>query len=88
MTSRAIGQSRVATILLWIVTVMLPLGLGLAGGAKFMSANQWRELFVGWGYPAWFSSVTGIVEVSGAIALLVPRLASCAGSCRIVPDRA
>ena len=75
MNQRASGTGRAGRILLWIVTVLLALGLGLAGVTKFTSASRWHDLFVAWGYAAWFSPVIGIAEVAGAVALLVPRLA-------------
>lgn len=76
MNQEAGGAGGAGRILLWICTVLLALGLGLAGVTKFTSATRWHDLFVGWGYPAWFSPVTGIAEIAGAVALLVPRLAA------------
>ena len=60
---------------LWILIVLEWLGMGGAGLAKFMG-DTWVTMFIGWGYPAWFTYVVGIGEVSLASALLVPRLAS------------
>ena len=65
-----------ARIVTWIVSVVPALGIGLAGASKLAGANPWRALFLGWGYPAWCSTVVGIAEVAGAIGLLVPRLAA------------
>jgi putative oxidoreductase len=69
-------QRRAREILLWAVTVLIALGIGLVGVAKFLQPDHWRQLFTGWGYPGWFSSVVGVIEVVGAVGLLVPRLAS------------
>ena len=71
---------RAGRVLLWIVTVLVAFGIGAAGVTKFTSPVRWRGLFVGWGYAAWFSDVTGVVEVAGGIALLVPRVASYAAA--------
>ena len=76
MNLQARGAEWIARIGIWVVTALPALGIGLAGGSKFIGANHWRGLFLGWGYPAWASSVVGIAEVAGAIGLLVPRLAS------------
>jgi putative oxidoreductase len=64
-----------STIMLWTSSVVVALGIGIAGLTKFLQPNRWEPLFTGWGYPAWFSLVVGIVEVCGAIALLVPAIA-------------
>lgn len=75
MEQRADWRSRTRSILLWVVTILLALGLGLAGLAKFVAPSAWEPRFVEWGYPAWFSMVVGAGEVAGAVGLLVPRLA-------------
>ncbi len=62
-------------VLLWLITALEAVGIGASGIAKFSGTN-WLRLFVGWGYPAWFSYVVGMAEVVGALCLLVPRLAS------------
>jgi putative oxidoreductase len=63
------------TILLWTSSVVVALGIGIAGLTKFHRPNRWEPLFAGWGYPPWVSMVVGIAEVCGAIALLVPAVA-------------
>jgi len=37
----------------------------LAGSAKFSRPDLWQSNFVEWGYPIWFTSVIGAVEVAG-----------------------
>jgi putative oxidoreductase len=68
-------KSRSRGIALWIVTIVIALGIGGAGASKFLQADHWRSLFVGWGYPSWLSMVIGVAEVLGAIGLIIPRLA-------------
>ena len=75
MNQRASGMARVGRVLLWVVTALPALGIGLSGTAKFFSPS-WHQLFVGWGYPMWFCYVIGVAEVGGAIALIVPRTAA------------
>ena len=78
MTERspALHKARVAA--LWLVTVLEALLMGVAGSAKFTGNGPevWGEMFVGWGYPLWFTWVVGGLEVVLAVALLAPRLAA------------
>lgn len=69
------GQRRALIILVWAASVVVALGIGLAGIAKFVGPGHWQELFRSWGYPQWFSLVVGALEIAGGIALLIPRLA-------------
>jgi uncharacterized membrane protein YphA (DoxX/SURF4 family) len=50
-----------------------------AGGAKLAGAPMMVEIFQHVGLGQWFRIVTGLVEVSAAIALLVPFTAGLAG---------
>ncbi|MFC5639022.1 DoxX family protein [Streptomyces bullii] len=50
----------------------------MAGAAKLGGADQMIELFEDIGVGQWFRYVTGVVEVIGALGLLVPRLAGLA----------
>jgi uncharacterized membrane protein YphA (DoxX/SURF4 family) len=73
----------VGAVMLWALIVLEVLGMGLAGLAKFQG-DQWQDMFVGWGYAAWFALVVGAAEVVGALVLFVPRFASYAASMLIV----
>ena len=81
MTQRPAARGRAVSVLLWILTVFVALGIGAAGVTKFTGATQWRDSFTGWGYPAWFASVIGMAEVTGAIGLLIPRTTVYAAAC-------
>lgn len=59
----------------WIFQVLLAALFVLFGTGKFGDAS-WAERFGGWGYPAGFHLVVGAAEALGALALLVPRLAT------------
>ncbi|MFE9103590.1 DoxX family protein [Actinomadura geliboluensis] len=66
---------------LWVPQVLLAAFLLIASGLpKLVGQADAVETFdlIGWGQ--WFRYVTGIVEVSGAIGLLVPRLAGLAAT--------
>lgn len=62
-----------------IVTWMLSGGLaalyGFAGLPKILGATEMTQHFAQWGYPAWFRVLIGLVEVAGAIGLLLPAVA-------------
>lgn len=74
MTQQAQRAGRAGRILVWILTILPALGIGLSGISKF-SGSHWRDLFIGWGYPAWFTYVVGVAEVAGVIGLFIPRVA-------------
>jgi putative oxidoreductase len=67
---------RVAIGLLWVLTVLEALGIGLAGFLKFATADTWTGMFAGWGYPAAFAYVIGCAEMAGAVGVLIPRFAT------------
>jgi uncharacterized membrane protein YphA (DoxX/SURF4 family) len=68
---------RIAVIVLrWTLTAVVALGVGIAGVTKLHEPNHWQPLFLAWGYPAWGSMTTGVVEVVGVIALCIPRTAT------------
>jgi len=73
-TTKKAGQ-----IFLWVVTVALGALMLLAGTSKFMQPEMWVTKFEGWGYPGVFAYVVGTLEVAGALAFFVPRLATYAG---------
>ena len=59
-------------VLLWLVTGLEVLTMGLAGATKFMNAAMWQEHFASWGYPVWLTSVVGVAELVGVVLLLIP----------------
>ncbi len=73
----------VGAAMLWIVSILEFLSMGVAGLSKFQG-EQWQNMFVGWGYTWWFALVIGGAEMLGALLLLVPRFASYAASMLIV----
>jgi putative oxidoreductase len=56
---------------LWIVLGVMFI---MAGGAKLMGNHSQVEHFAQWGYPLWFLYLTGFIEVSGGICLLIPKV--------------
>jgi len=49
-----------------------------SGGAKLIPLAFEVAAFTRWGYPAWFMTLTGVLEVAGAIGVLIPRLSALA----------
>jgi uncharacterized membrane protein YphA (DoxX/SURF4 family) len=64
-----------------ILTWLLALVFFASGGAKLAALEFETEAFARWGYPPWFMYLTGVLEVAGAIGLLLPRLATLAAAC-------
>ena len=60
---------------------ILALVFVVSGGAKLASLPFEVEAFMRWGYPSWFMYTTGVLEVAGAIGLVIPRLSALAGAC-------
>jgi uncharacterized membrane protein YphA (DoxX/SURF4 family) len=51
--------------------VLLALGYLAAGAGKLTGAAN--QMFTHWGYPTWFATVIGVLELFGAIGLLIPK---------------
>jgi putative oxidoreductase len=60
-------------ILAWILTIFLGIVFAYAGGIKLIGARPMVQEFAQIGIGQWFRYLTGILEVSGAIGLLVPK---------------
>lgn len=61
------------TRIVWAVRVFLALAFGAAGAAKLAGLPQMVQIFDHIGIGQWFRNFTGIVEITGAILLLVPQ---------------
>ena len=70
-----VHQGRTGHISLWIVQIALASMFLLAGGSKLFGAAAMVGLFDAIGIGQWFRYVTGLIEVSSAVALLVPSFA-------------
>lgn len=60
----------------WFLQVVLAAVFLAAAGAKLAGVPRLVEAFDQIGFGQWFRTVTAIVEIAGAIALLVPRFAA------------
>jgi len=60
-------------VLAWILAVFLAIVFTYAGGIKLIGARPMVQEFAQIGIGQWFRYLTGILEVSGAIGLLIPK---------------
>jgi putative oxidoreductase len=58
--------------IVWGLRILLAAAFGAAGIAKLSGAPQMVQVFDAIGFGQWFRYVTGVVEVGGAVLLLVP----------------
>jgi putative oxidoreductase len=75
---------RPLTIALWVVQIGLALMFLMAGGNKLGGNPMMVGLFDAIGIGQWFRYVTGVLEVTGAVLLLVPRISGI-GAALLVP---
>jgi putative oxidoreductase len=68
-------QSKGLNITCWVLQVLAAAAFVAAGGSKLASASAMVELFAKLGAGQWFRYLTGVLEVIGAVSLLVPRAA-------------
>ena len=81
MTATTISapRGRTTTIVLWVLQVLAAAAFLAAGSFKLIAAPQMVEIFQHIGIGQWFRIVTGVVEVVGGIALLIPAVAAFGG---------
>ena len=68
-------RSRTSVIALWLTQVALAAMFLMAGGSKLAGVPAMVSLFDTLGLGQWFRYVTGVIEVTSGIALLVPSAA-------------
>ncbi len=69
-------MSRPKSIAIWVLQILLVFPFLAAGILKLLSNPAWIARFRAYGYPEKFYLLIGLVELLGALALLVPRLAA------------
>jgi putative oxidoreductase len=75
MTSQITQRGRASLIALWVIQVALAAMFLMAGSSKLLGAPAMVTLFDAVALGQWFRYATGIIEVSSALALLVPSAA-------------
>lgn len=72
--SRSASASRlIRDILAWTLTIFILITFAFAGGIKLVGNRAMVQEFAQIGLGQWFRYFTGILELSGAIGLLIPR---------------
>ena len=69
-------HGKAKNVFAWVLSILLALAFLLAGVPKLLAITAWIKRFTHWGYPRWSLALIGLLEVSGAILLLVPRFAA------------
>lgn len=65
----------------WTITIFIGAVFLMSGALKFSQAAMWQERFATqWGLPGWLVSVTGLLEMAGAVLIFMPRRAVYGGS--------
>ncbi|HEU5185602.1 MAG TPA: DoxX family protein [Gemmatimonadaceae bacterium] len=70
---RGAATGRPLDILLWCVQAFLALVFVSASSAKLMGNAEMVALFTAVGVGQWFRYVTGILELTGAVLIMVPK---------------
>lgn len=72
----ASGPGKPLNVILWCVQALLALAFLGASSLKLMGAPVMVELFKAVGFGQWFRYVTGILELTGAVLIVVPKTRS------------
>jgi uncharacterized membrane protein YphA (DoxX/SURF4 family) len=64
----------IKSVLAWVLSILLAIAFTLAGGIKLISVPGMVQEFAQIGLGQWLRYFTGVLEVSGAIGLLIPKV--------------
>jgi putative oxidoreductase len=78
--------SRSTTIILWVLRVLMAALFILSGGAKLVGAPMTIHEFEQIGLGQWFRYFTGLWEVAGGVAVLIPAYSGLAAICLVFVD--
>ncbi len=67
-------------VVVWVLTVILALLMGVVGSTKFTQPEQWTRMASTLDLPFWLMQVAGVAEMVSAVLLLIPRVAALGGS--------
>jgi putative oxidoreductase len=68
-------RGRASNIALWLTQIALAVMFLMAGGSKLVGVPAMVSLFDAIGLGQWFRYVTGAIEISAAVALMIPSAA-------------
>lgn len=72
------GRGRAPSIMIWAIQVLLAFVFAMAGLSKVFGDPAMVEMFAEIGIGQWFRYVVGVLEISGAAGVLVPRFSGLA----------
>jgi uncharacterized membrane protein YphA (DoxX/SURF4 family) len=75
--------TKLANIGIWVLAGLVAALFLLSGVPKLFDPG-WVSRFAGWGYSAWFLYLIAVLEIAGAVGLLIPRLAPFAAAGLII----
>src|SRR5258705_2534323 len=70
-----VRRGRAAIVVLWVAQIALAAMFLFAGGSKLVGAPAMVTMFNAIGLGQWFRYVTGAIEISAAVALMIPSAA-------------
>lgn len=79
MTTTRPTTSPVRNIALWVLQIVMAGYFLMSAMAKFTNVEPAASTFEAIGFGDWFRHLTGVLEVAGAVSLVVPPLAGLAG---------
>ena len=62
------------SVTVWVPRIAVALLFLALGASKFSSSGMWVRLFAQIGFGQWFRVFTGVLQVGGALLLLIPRV--------------
>ena len=77
-TTLAPSRGRALNLTLWVLQILLAGMFAMAGFAKVFSDPAMVEMFATIGVGQWFRYVVGVLELAGAVGVLIPRLSGLA----------
>ncbi len=69
-------MGKTKSVAIWVLQILLVFPFLAAGIPKLTGNPAWIARFRGYGYPEKFYLLVGALELLGAVALLIPRLAT------------
>ena len=66
-------RSRQDVLITWILRAAVAVVFLSVGSSKFDATSMWVKLFDQIGFGQWFRYLTGILQIAGAVLVLVPR---------------
>src|SRR5919201_3845881 len=67
--------SRIETLMYWLPRIAVALVFLSVGSQKFSEGTMWVPIFARIGFGQWFRYLTGVMQVGGAVLILIPPLA-------------